>query len=902
MTSPDRTFLLDDRRVPFRKGETILAAARRAGIYIPALCYHRRTGIIAGCRICVVEIEGREGLHPSCSSVPRAGMIARSESPDVRAARRAVMDLLLRRGDHDCPSCHADRSCELQEAALYLGMQPKGSGHRETPDQSAPFIVRFPDKCILCGRCVAACGTTVVHDVLSLAGRSDKTRIICDTEVPMGESSCVQCGECVQVCPTGALADRRSFERSLSGGAPATVRTICPYCGVGCGITLEVAGGRIVDVAGTEKDAVNDGMLCVKGRYGLSFVTSVERLTDPLLRGADGSLRKVPWRKALEFISRRIGEIVEIHGADAVAGLSSAKCTNEENYLFQKLFRAVIGTNNIDHCARLCHSSTVTAMAPSIGSGAMTNSMADMDSADVIFIIGSNTTAAHPVLASLIKRSVKQGRTRLMVADPKRTGMADRSTLHLRHRPGTDVALLNGLAHVIIRDGLADRDFIAGRTTGFDDFAAAVEPWSPGRTAAITALPAAAIEEAARLFGGAGRGSIYYAMGITQHTSGTDNVRALVNLQLLCGNFGRKGTGLNPLRGQCNVQGACDMGALPDLLPGYAPVADGRARRRFERSWKTGLSHRPGLKAMEMIDAAAAGALKGLYIVGENPCLSDPHAGAVRQALSSLEFLAVQDIFRTETAALAHIVLPAASFAEKDGHFTSTERRVQRIRRALPPPGNAREDLLIFQQIATALGAPWPPTDAAAVHEEARRLVPSYRGITWERTEKAGVQWPAVSPRRRGTAILHRRTFPAGRAPFAPLRWSPPAEETDGNYPFLLTTGRLLPHFHTGTMTRKEEGLDAMAGPMIVCATEDCRRLGIAAGDIVEAASRRGKIRAPAVLSDALAAGLIFIPFHFHEAPANELTIAACDERAGIPEFKVCAARLTRVSRPRRKS
>jgi formate dehydrogenase major subunit len=632
-------------------------------------------------------------------------------------------------------------------------------------------------------------------------------------------------------------------------------------------------------------------MLCVKGRYGLDFVHSEERLRSPLVR-RNGVLRPSSWDEALSIVSEGLARARDHAGPGSVAGLSSAKCTNEENYLFQKLFRQVLGSNSVDHCARLCHSSTVTGLGQAIGSAAMSNDIAGIPDAEVILVTGSDTTAAHPVIASRILQAVRAGRTRLIVIDPRRPRLADEAHLYAQPRCGTDVALINGLIHIIISNGWEDRTFIEERCTGFPELRSLVARYDPATVEGITGVPSSLLEEIAALFGQAGTASVFYAMGITQHTTGTDNVRSLANLQLLCGNLGLAGGGINPLRGQCNVQGACDMGALPASLPGYASLDSIADAARFEESWGTPLPTATGLTAMEIVDAAFQGDLKALYIMGENPCLSDPDISHVRRALEKLDFLVVQDIFLTETAHLAHVVLPAACFAEKDGLFTSTERRVQRVRKALDPPGEAREDWRIVTEVARRLGKDWNYRSAEEIQDEIRQLVPAYRGIDWERAGEGGVQWPCPADDHPGTAILHSEVFPIGRGRMKGAHFRPPQEEPDEAFPFVLTTGRLLPHFHTGTMTRKSSGLDELAGPAVEIAPGDAADLGIADGDMVELSTRRGTLSAPASLTDRLPRGTLFMAFHFAEAAANLLTNPARDPQSGIPEFKACAAAL----------
>ena len=891
--------LLDNARVPFRPGQSVLEAARSADVFIPSLCFHRKTGVLSACRICVVQVERAPGLHPSCGLAAAAGMVVRTDSHAIRAARRCVIDLLLSSGSHDCHTCAAAGRCDLQEAAAAAGVEKASFFPLRTfppLDDSSPLIVRDPSRCIHCGRCVAACNDVVAHGVLGVAGRSALTRrIICDDDRPMGSSSCVQCGECVQACPTGALLDKASARAALPEGLDVH-RTVCPYCGVGCGLLLHVdrRKGRIAAVTGDEGHPASDGMLCVKGRYGLDFVHSEERLRAPLVR-RDGVLRRSSWNEALAIVGKGLAQARDLCGPGSVAGLSSAKCTNEENYLFQKLFRQVLGSNSVDHCARLCHSSTVTGLGQAIGSAAMSNDIAGIAEADVILVTGSDTTTAHPVIASRILRAVHAGQTRLIVIDPRRPRLADNAHIYAQPRCGTDVALINGLMHIIIANGWEDRSFIEERCTGYGNLKSLVAQYDPATVEDITSVPSGLLEEIAALFGQAGTASIFYAMGITQHTTGTDNVRSLANLQLLCGNFGLRGGGLNPLRGQCNVQGACDMGALPASLPGYASLGSSADTARFESAWGTSLPATAGLTAMEIIDAAHRGDLKALYIMGENPCLSDPDISHVKMALRKLDFLVVQDIFLTETAHLAHVVLPAACFAEKDGLFTSTERRVQRVRKVLDPPGEAREDWRIITDVARQLGKNWHYRTAEDIHDEVRRLVPAYRGIDWRKAGDGGVQWPCPADDHPGTAILHGEGFPVRRARMKGAHFRPPREEPDEDFPFVLTTGRLLPQFHTGTMSRKSPGLDRLARPAVEIAPGDAAALGIVDGDPVELSTRRGTLTAPASLTDRLPRGTLFMAFHFAEAAANLLTNPARDPESGIPEFKVCAAALKKV-------
>ena len=672
--------------------------------------------------------------------------------------------------------------------------------------------------------------------------------------------------------------------------------TVCPYCGTGCTFYLVSDGGRLVGVEPSATHPVSRGGLCVKGWNAFAFVHHPDRLTTPLVR-RDGVLQPASWDEALELVVERLRAVQEKHGPDAVMFASSAKATNEENYLLMKLARAAFGTNNIDHCARLCHSSTVTGLAETFGSGAMTNSISCFDQADVVLVIGSNTTEQHPLIGSRILNAVRNG-TRLIVADNRRIRLSRHAELHLRHRNGSDVALLNGLMHVIIAEGLENRDFIAARTENYTALAEAVADWTPEKTAAATGLIAGEIVAAARLFAGAERGMIAYSMGITQHSHGVDNVRCIAALALLTGNVGRPGTGVNPLRGQNNVQGGCDMGALPDLYSGYQNVSDPHVREKFARAWGVAsLPETPGLPLTRAMNAASAGELQGMFIMGENPMLSDPDQGHARAVLENMELLVVQDIFLTETAALADIVLPAACFAEKEGTFTNTERRVQRVRKAVEPPGEARADWEIICSIALRSGyRGMSYSDPAEVMSEIAGITPIYGGIGYDRLDPHGLQWPCSDRSHPGTPILHVDTFTRGLGRFSPALYRPPAELPDEQYPMVLTTGRTYFHWHTGTMTRRTHLLDREEpGSFIELHPDDAARLGISHRDRLLVSSRRGAVKTEARVTAMVIPGVVFMPFHFAEGAANALTNNALDPESSIPEFKVCAVRVEKL-------
>ena len=671
------------------------------------------------------------------------------------------------------------------------------------------------------------------------------------------------------------------------------ISTICPYCGVGCGILLQVVDGRLIGTLPLKDHPVSRGKLCLKGWSAHQFVHHPERLQQPLVR-KEGVFREASWEEALDIVRRGFLKVRDQCGSSSLAGLSSAKCTNEENYLFQKLIRGVFGTNNVDHCARLCHSPTVVALTSAFGSAAMTNSIAELAEADCLLVFGSNTTENHPIVASWVIEAQRRG-GRLLVADPRKIHLSSVADLHLRLRPGTDAALANGLAWVIVQEGLLNRQFIEERTEGFEVFKEAVKEYTPEKVEEITGVPAPRLQEAARAYAKAERASILYCMGVTQHSAGSNNVRAICNLALLCGHIGRSSTGVNPLRGQNNVQGACDMGALPDVLPGYQRVSDPEVREKFGKKWELPLPKDPGKTLMEII-AAAGKEIRGLYIMGENPVLSDPDSDGVCRALSGLDFLVVQDIFLSETASLAHVVLPAASFAEREGTFTNTERRVQLVRKAIEPPGNALADWEILCRVAAALGFPQNYQSPEEIMEELSSLTPSYRGMSYSRLKNGGLQWPCPDAAHPGTPYLHSEVFPRGKGKFHAVQHRPHEEFPDEKYPFRLLTGRMFCHYHTGTMTRKSPALFAeQEKGYAELHPEDAAAIAIQGGENVRVTSRRGSILVPARITDTVEMGEVFIPFHFFESAANVLTQKALDPESMMPELKVCAVRLEKA-------
>ena len=676
------------------------------------------------------------------------------------------------------------------------------------------------------------------------------------------------------------------------------VLTTCIYCGTGCNLYLKVRDGKVVGVL-PSRGGAGQGKLCIKGWSAHEFVHHPERLTKPLIRKEKGKeFKETSWENALERVANNLSIIKQIEGSHALGFFSSAKCTNEENYIMQKFARAVIKTNNIDHCARLCHASTVAGLAATFGSGAMTNSIDEIEDAQVIFVIGSNTTEQHPLIGRRILRAVREKRAQLIIADPRRIDLTGFASVYLQLRPGTNVALLNGMIHAILKENLQDDEFIQQRTEGFESLKEIVDHYPLDKVEKITGVPAERIREAALLYAKAEHASIIYCMGITQHTSGTHNVMASANLAMVTGNVGKSSSGVNPLRGQNNVQGACDMGALPNVFSGYQKVSDSEAKKKMEATWKvSGLSEHPGFTITEMIESAYENNLKALYIMGENPMVSDPDINHVRRALKKIEFLVVQDIFFSETAKLADVVLPAVSFAEKDGTFTSTDRTIQRIRKAIEPVGDSREDWRVIGEIATKMGyGGLSYNSPEEIMNEIATVTPSYGGITYKRLEKGGVHWPCPTEDHPGTPYLHKGQFARGKGLFFPVKYTPPVEQPDEKYPFILTTGRVLFHFHTGTMTRRSSTLTTqLSEGYVEINPDDAMKIGINEGELVSISSRRGQIKTKAFITEIITPGTVFIPFHFAESAANILTSSkALDPISKIPELKVSAVKIER--------
>jgi formate dehydrogenase alpha subunit len=890
---------IDDRQARVEEGTTIFNAAKSVGIDIPHLCYDPRVRPIGTCRLCVVQIEGRAGLTISCNTPAADGMSICTENEEIAAIRRAILELILSRHCVACTSCDREGACKLQDYAYRYQADEARFGLAQRRPQRPNYtanseaILYNPDKCILCGLCVKYCEEVPMAEALTFAGDPTDMEVSTAFGIDLFKSSCVLCGGCVAVCPVEAMVDKKAVGKGRAKDLVRT-RTVCTYCGVGCQIDLNVnpKTNRIVKVTTEPEYIPNHGNLCVKGKFGMEFVGHPDRLTTPLIR-RNGAFEPATWQQALALIAEKLKKIKSETGPDSIAGLSSAKCTNEDNYVFQKFTRAAIGTNNVDHCARLCHASTVAGLARAFGSGAMTNSIDEFRSAKCIFIIGSNTSEAHPVIALGIKEAAVRNGAKLIVADPREIELVRYARLHLQQRPGTDVALVNAMMNVIIEENLLDKDFVEQRTEDFEKAAEVIREMTPEMAEKITTVPAERIREAARTFATAESASIVFSMGITQHTTGTDNVLSLANLSMLTGNVGKESAGVNPLRGQNNVQGACDLGALPNVYPGYQSVEDDAIRAKFEKAWGVKLPSKKGLTVVEIFHAIEKGSVRALYMMGENPALSDPNLNRTRKALKKVEFLVSQDVFLSESAQYADVVLPAFSFAEKDGTFTNTERRVQRLRKAVNPPGRARDDWKIVCDVAAALGYAMHYENASQIMDEIASVSPIYGGMSFERIETVGLQWPCPGKDHPGTKYLHKGKFTRGKGKFHPVPFKEPAELPDKDFPFVLSTGRVLYQFHTGTLTRKVPAINQVSPTGYVeIHVQDAEKHGIGDGDPVEVSTPRGTVVTKARVGTTVARGWLFMPFHFAEGPANMLTNDALDPIAKIPEFKVCAANI----------
>ena len=884
--------------------ETILDVSKRNGIEIPHLCYKEGMRPDGNCRVCVVEIEGERALQPSCIRKVTDGMIINTENKRVIHSQKVVIELL----QSDVSSQQYDPNSELTHWADKLEVQtirfPTKIQNKH--DFSHPAISVNLDACIQCTRCVRACREEQVNDVIGYAKRGISSEIIFDLDDPMGTSTCVGCGECVQACPTGALMPSKEVGQVVPD---KKVDSVCPYCGVGCLLTYNIKDDKILYAEGRDGPA-NMSRLCVKGRYGFNYVNSDQRLTVPLARkegvtkdinpeefdlnNLENYFEPISWDEAIERTTEKFKSLI-MDDTRSTAGFGCAKGSNEEAYLFQKLVRTGFRNNNVDHCTRLCHASSVVALLEMIGSGAVSNQVADVAEADTIIVIGANPTVNHPVAATFIKNAAKAGKN-LIVLDPRKNDLSRHATHYLQFKPDTDVALLNAIMKSIVDQNLIDQKFINERTTDFDDLKSHLDDFTPEKMSSICGIDANVIHEVARIYASSPASIIFWGMGVSQHIHGTDNARALISLSLMTGQVGRPGTGLHPLRGQNNVQGASDSGLIPMVFPDYQRVDNKDVNKFFEKFWKTKLDKNPGLTVVEIMDEITKGVIKGLYVMGENPAMSDPDLNHSRKALSKLEHLVVQDIFLTETAMYADIILPASAFPEKTGTFTNTDRRVQLGNQAVKPPGKAKQDLWIIQEIARGLGLYWNYTHPKEVFDEMTKCMPSIKGITWDRLEENhSITYPCDDSNDPGQPVIFIDEFPteSGKAKFVKSPLINAAELPDDAYPFVLITGRQLEHWHTGSMTRRATMLHEIEpDPNANLCFEDMQKFNIQDGDLITVESRRGSIDVYARRDDMLKPGQVFIPFCYVESAANLLTNAALDPFAKIPEFKFCAVNI----------
>lgn len=917
-------FTLNGQSVQAPAGQSIFNIAKDLGIAIPHLCHKEGLAPDGNCRACVVEIDGERTLAPSCCRRATPGMQVRTDSERAIKSQKMVLEMLLADLPAQGHKWLDDRAeaphGELSQWAEHHGVQVRpqlAALKREAvaADLSHPAMAVNLDACIQCNRCERACRDLQVNDVIGLAFRGSHTQVVFDLADPMGGSSCVGCGECVQACPTGALMPKSHMGPQK---VDREVDSVCPFCGVGCLVTYQVRDEKIISVQGREGPA-NEGRLCVKGRFGMDYIHSPDRITQPLVRKAgvakDVSLldgitdwrevfRVATWDEALDMATRPLNALRAQHGPKSLAGFGSAKGSNEEAYLFQKLVRTGFGSNNVDHCTRLCHASSVAALLEGVGSGAVSNPVRDVEHSDLIIVIGANPTSNHPVAASWMKNAAQRG-TRIVLADPRITDIGRHTWRNLQFKPDTDVALLNAMLHVIVNEGLCDEQFLSERADNVAELKAHVQHFTPEAMSAVCGIAADTIREVARAYATAKAAMILWGMGVSQHVHGTDNVRCLIALASITGQIGRPGTGLHPLRGQNNVQGASDAGLIPMMYPNYQRVSDKSAHDWFEKFWGTQLDDQPGYTVVEIMHKALAPdsdphKVRGMYIMGENPAMSDPDLNHARNALASLSHLVVQDIFLTETAWLADVVLPASAWPEKTGTVSNTDRTVQMGRQAVLPPGDARPDLWIIQQIAHRMGLNWQYSGehegVAAVYEEMRQaMAPAIGGIDWARLNAGSVTYPCVSAEDPGQPIVFHDHFPTtdGRVRLVPASLIPANEQPDAEYPMVLITGRQLEHWHTGSMTRRASVLDALepAATASMCSA-DMSRMQLFPGQTIRVVSRRGSVELQLRQDEGTPAGSVFIPFAYQEAAANLLTNAALDPFGKIPEFKFCAIRI----------
>ena len=886
-----------------KKDATILDVAKDNGIYVPTLCYLEGVSDIGSCRLCVVEVQGYDNLLPACRTKVKDGMIINTESERLTDYRKDMLKLILSNHNQDCMSCPANGTCELQSLcnrydirhAEHAGNRAKIEGKQPLLN-SNPYICYDPSKCIHCLRCISVCHNIACNGAL----KNSRTGTLHIVDAPFGddykETGCETCGNCASVCPTGALTLKR--EEKYREWEVKKVLTTCPHCATGCQYYLVVKDNEVVNVEPANGPS-NHYRLCVKGRSGsFDFIHSKDRLTKPLIKDrSTGQFREASWEEAIGYTAKRLLEIKEKYGSESLAGFACSRSANEDIYMVQKMVRTCFGTNNTDNCARVCHSATVAGLAKTLGSGAMTNPIHDIThDVDCILLVGSNPEEAHPVVGMQIRKAVKNG-ARLIVVDPREIGLAKQADIHLKIRPGTNVAFANGMMHVMIKEDLIDHDYINENAENFDELKSVVEKYTPEKVGEICHIDPDRLIEAARMYATADKAPIIYCLGVTEHSTGTEGVMCMSDMAVLCGKIGKSGCGVNPLRGQNNVQGACDMGALPTDYPGYQKVDNDEIRQKFENAWGIKLNPKPGLKATEVFPAAIEGKIKGLYICGEDPVVSDPDTHHIIKALESLEFFVIQELFMTKTAQYADVILPGVSYAEKEGTFTNTERRVQRIRKAVEPVGEARLDTDIIIDLMNAMGYEQKKLTSAQIMDEVASVTPSFGGISHERLDGGeSLQWPCRDKDKPGTPIMHAGHPVRGRALLYAVDYKESQELPDEEYPFILMTGRILYQYNAAAMTSRSKGLMDIAGEgFIEINYKDADRLMISNGERISVKSRRGEITATAHVGRKVSQGETWMPFQFEDSPVNVITNGALDEFARIPEYKVCAVSIGKL-------
>jgi formate dehydrogenase major subunit len=903
------TLEIDGQRVRVPEGTSVLRAAALAGTQIPKLCATEMLDAFGSCRLCLVEIEGRKGYPASCTTPVAAGMKVRTQSDKLGQLRRGVMELYISDHPLDCLTCPTNGHCELQDMAGAVGLREvrygyEGANHLEAQkDESNPYFTFDPSKCIVCSRCVRACDEVQGTFALTIQGRGFDSKVSASQNESFLGSECVSCGACVQACPTATLTEKSLIRL---GQAEHSAVTTCAYCGVGCSFRAEMKGEELVRMVPNQDGHANHGHSCVKGRFALGYATHKDRITTPMLRQRiSDPWQPVSWEVAINHVASEFRRLQATYGRHCIGGITSSRCTNEETYLVQKLVRAAFGTNNVDTCARVCHSPTGYGLKQTLGESAGTQDFDSVEQADVVLVIGANPTDGHPVFASRLKQRLRQG-AQLIVIDPRRIDLVRTPHIQARHhlqlRPGTNVAVLNALAHVIATENLINEGFVAERCEGpaFAKWRAFVseEKNSPETLAAETGVPAVEIRAAARLYARGGNGAIYYGLGVTEHSQGSTAVMAIANLAMATGNIGRPGVGVNPLRGQNNVQGSCDMGSFPHEFPGYRHVSDTAVRQQFESAWGVALHDEPGLRIPNMFEAALDGSFKGLYIEGEDIAQSDPNTQHVTAALSAMECVVVQDLFLTESAKFAHVFLPGSSFLEKDGTFTNAERRISRVRKVMAPKAGYA-DWEVTQLIAQAMGYPMHYSHPAQIMDEIAALTPTFTGVSFARLDELGsIQWPCNAAHPDGTPTMHIDEFVRGKGKFMLTEYVPTEEKVNARFPLLLTTGRILSQYNVGAQTRRTPNVLWHDEDVLELHAHDAEERGIADGDWVGVESRAGDTVLRARISSRMQPGVVYTTFHFPESGANVVTTENSDWATNCPEYKVTAVQATRVSQP----